>query len=226
MADPRWKSAETVRIRPDDPAYPASLGSCLGDGAPPSISAIGNLELLRRPTLALFCSIRCPGRLILRTYDLAQLLRQSNLAIVGGFHTPVERECLKALLRGPEPVIYCPARAIEGIEVTSDWRKPLAEGRMLILSGFAESDPRVTLDTAAARNRFVGALVDGAFVAHAQAGGRTEALCRQMLSWKKPLYTFDDEANANLLEIGARVTSPSAFLEKTAAGPWPPPPIS
>jgi len=208
MGDARTKSPEVVRVAIDDPTYPFALKVCLDGGAPPAISAIGNLDLLRRPTLALFCSIRCPGRLILRTYDLAQLLRQSNLAIVGGFHTPVERECLKVLLRGPEPVIHCPARAIEGMEIPSDWRKPLAEGRMLVLSGFAESDPRVTLDTAAVRNRFVGALVDGAFVAHAQAGGRTELLCHQLLAWKKALYTFDDVANANLLRMGASTTLP------------------
>jgi predicted Rossmann fold nucleotide-binding protein DprA/Smf involved in DNA uptake len=203
------ETSEAAHISEDNPAYPAALNSCLGTAAPASIAAIGNGELLGRPKLALFCSIRCPGSLILRTYDLAQLLRQSDLVVVGGFHTPVERECLKVLLRGPEPVIVCPARAIDGMVIPAEWRRPLAEGRLLVVSGFAQSDQRVTLDTAQVRNRFVGALADGAFVAHAQPGGRTELLCRQMLAWKKPLYTFDDRVNANLLEMGARTTLPS-----------------
>jgi hypothetical protein len=82
-----------------------------------------------------------------------------------------------------------------------------------VLSGFAESDPRVTLDTSAIRNRFVGALADGAFVAHARPAGRTELLCRQILAWRKPLYTFDDRANANLLGIGTRTALPRTFLD-------------
>src|SRR5512133_1908178 len=90
------------------------VAALLGPDAPVNVSVIGNLEILSCTKLALMCSVRCPGRIILRAYDLAQSLRQSDLAIVGGFHSPMEKECLKVLLRGPEPVVVCPARSLEG----------------------------------------------------------------------------------------------------------------
>lgn len=73
---------------------PAGVRTYLGPSAPRAIAALGNLDILHRPKLALFCSIKCPGRLILRTYDLAQALRDAGEVVIGGFHSPMERECL------------------------------------------------------------------------------------------------------------------------------------
>lgn len=184
-------------------AFPASQMALIGSAAPGSVAAIGDAAILERTKLALLCSVRCPGRIILRAYDLAQSLRQSDLAITGGFHTPMEKECLSALLRGPAPVIICPARGLEGMRIQPEWKEPLEEGRLLVLSPFDGKEDRVTSETAARRNRFVAALADALFVAHADPGGRTEALCREAAAWGKPIYTFDDPSNSNLLALGA-----------------------
>lgn len=59
------------------------------------------------PKLALFCSIKCPGKLILNTYDLAKKLRQEGITVISGFHSPMEKECLRILLRSQNPVFWC-----------------------------------------------------------------------------------------------------------------------
>lgn len=46
--------------------------------------ALGDEALLRRRTLALICSQKCPGDVILKTYDFARLVRDSGSAIVSG----------------------------------------------------------------------------------------------------------------------------------------------
>jgi predicted Rossmann fold nucleotide-binding protein DprA/Smf involved in DNA uptake len=66
-------------IVPDDSIYPASLKSCNAFRTPPPLSAIGNLDLLSQNLIALFCSNQCPGDLILKTYDLAQSLRDAQI---------------------------------------------------------------------------------------------------------------------------------------------------
>jgi hypothetical protein len=63
---------------------------------------------LAEPKLALFCSVRCPGDAILGAYDAAQKLRDDSVTVVSGFHSPVEKECLRILLRGTQPVIILP----------------------------------------------------------------------------------------------------------------------
>ena len=193
-----------VKLGPADGAYPAFLQDHLGDCAPQAIMALGDPGILSRRKLALFCSVRCPGKLILQTYDLAHKLRHAGVTVIGGFHSPMERECLAVLLRSPNPIIVCPARAIDGMRVPLERRKPLEDGRLLFLSPFAEKPRRATVEMAMIRNRFVAALADRVFVAHAEPSSKTEQFCREVTSWGKPLYTLDDEANANLVALGAK----------------------
>jgi len=197
----------SFHLRQSDPRYPAILTTHLGDRAPESVSALGNLEILQRKTLALFCSVRCPGNLIVQTYDLAHKIRRSGVTVIGGFHSPMERQCLAILLRSPHPVIICPARSLPK-RVPLEFRVPLAEGRLLLLSPFDEAVNRGDEETARQRNRFVAALADQIFAAYAAPNSSTERFCLEVIAWGKPLYTFAGDANENLLGLGARPIVP------------------
>lgn len=172
-----------MQIFQDDSNYPSNLKRYLSNHAPESIVVLGNLDILHRKTLALFCSVKCPGNLILQTYDLAQNLRHSSVTVIGGFHSPMERECLTILLRGAQPILICPARSIIRMRVREEYKKPLEEGRLLLLSPFAEKQRRITAETSVVRNRFVAALADAIFVAHAEPNSKTEQFCREILAW-------------------------------------------
>jgi len=69
------------------------------------LSLMGDSELLNAPLLALFCSVKCPASIILKTYDLAQTLRDKHISVISGFHSPVEKEVLVTLLLGDSPVL-------------------------------------------------------------------------------------------------------------------------
>lgn len=198
----------TVDLRYKDSGYPSSLKSHLGKVAPERITALGNLEILRRKSMALFCSIKCPGNLILQTYDLAQHLRQAGVTTIGGFHSPMERECLTILLRGAQPIIICPARGIKRMRIKAEYRRPLEEGRLLFLSCFDEKQRRPTVQTSLFRNRFVATLAKIIFVAYAAPHGKTEEFCGEIIDWGKPLYTLADEFNKNLIDMGAQPVRP------------------
>lgn len=195
---------EIIRIQEGGPSYPSTLRKYLGDDAPESIMSLGNIEILQKRKIALFCSVKCPGELILQTYDLAKQWGEAGTTVIGGFHSPMERECLNILLRGKQSLIVCPARSIEGMRLRGEYKQPLADGRLLLLSPFASKQRRITVDIAILRNRFVAALADSVFVAYADPGGKTEQFCREIVSWGKQLYTFEGGANANLLELGAK----------------------
>lgn len=196
----------TVHISWDDPRYPPTLR--IHSDAPAFITALGNLDILQRKKLALFCSVKCPGALILQTYDLARVLRDEGVTTIGGFHSPMEKECLALLLRGTQPIIICPARSIERMRIPAGWKAPLAEGRLLLLSPFAEKLRRVTAGLARKRNELVATLADEVFVAHAAPGSKTEHFCHEVLSWDKPLLTLESGENAYLLALGAKPVQP------------------
>ncbi len=118
------------------------------------------------------------------------------------------------MLRGPAPVIICPARSIEGMRVPKEWAGPLEEGQLLLVSPFPEKERRVTHTTALARNSFAAAIARRVFVAHAAPGGNTEELGRQVAEWGKPLLTLEGAENANLFELGADVVEPFSGQQK------------
>ncbi len=174
----------------------------LGVRPPSEAIACGNTALLTLNKTALFCSARCPGSLIVQASDFAHALRDRGTAVIGGFHTPVERACLEILLGGAGPLIVCPARGMYKT-IPAELRKPLENGRLLLLSPFDETERRVTAELAAARNRFVAALAERVLFIHAAPGGRTETLAREVIGWGKPAYALAHSANAHVAALGA-----------------------
>ncbi|MEA1883328.1 MAG: DNA-processing protein DprA [Thermotogota bacterium] len=195
---------EIISLKKNNPNYPSALQQHLGKDAPDTITAIGNLDILSHNSTAFFCSTKCPGDLIVKTYDIAQILRDAGMTVISGFHSPMERECLTILLRGTQPVIICPARSINNMRINKKYKKPLKNGRLLFISPFDETQPRISVRSSHYRNLFVAALSAAIFIAHASPASKTEAFCKEIISWQKPIYTFDSDYNKNLIEMGAR----------------------
>jgi predicted Rossmann fold nucleotide-binding protein DprA/Smf involved in DNA uptake len=190
-------------IESTSPAFPSALrkGALLDSCS--RIWATGNIEILKAHPLGFFCSAKCPGNIIVQTYDLARALRDAGVPVIGGFHSSMEKECLELSLRGTQSVVICPARSIEQMRLPTAWRTRLAENRLLILSPFGAQHRRPTAALAEQRNRFVATLADKIFVAHAGGGSRTEQLCRDVMAQGKQVYTFDLPENAHLVRSGA-----------------------
>ncbi|MEE9164932.1 MAG: DNA-processing protein DprA [Nitrospinota bacterium] len=199
---------DIAHINQKDHRYPSSLKNYLNKHVPNCITAIGNIDILKRKKLAFFCSVKCPGDLITQALDLAQALRKSGITVIGGFHSPVEREILKTLLRSPHPVIICPARSIDGMRFPKEYKKPLSENRLLFLSPFNEKYRRITVETSNIRNKFVSAIAEKVFVAYASPGSKTMQFCIDVLSKGKPLVTLKSDNN-KLLNLGAKPVNPA-----------------
>ena len=171
-------------LTPDHSCWPRHVSARLGTHCPSRLTALGNPALLAVPLTALFCSARCPGEAILRAYDQAAHWRDTGRAVIGGFHSPMEKECLRILLRGPQPIIVCPARGLAA-RVAPELRAPLTAGRLLVLTPFPASERRVTHELAERRNRVVAAIADEVWFAHIAPGGQTEQLAGTIARWSQ-----------------------------------------
>jgi len=166
--------------------------------------AIGDTRPLSTSKTGLLCSSQCPASLIVAMHDLALSWGMAAKTVLSGFHSPVEKECLRILLRGKGKIIVCPARSIEGLRIPVAWRSPLADGRLLILSPFEAKHRRLTVELAQRRNEFVMATANEVFITHASPSGKLESLAKGIATLDKPCYTFKSEHNKNLLEMGFR----------------------
>ncbi len=186
------KESMTIQVTTiafNNPTYPLKLRD--GSQLPPphKIWAIGKLDILEQKLLGFFCSARCPGDIILKTYDLARSWRDNGVGVIGGFHSPMEKECLDFLLRGKQPLVICPARGIENMRIPKNWRKSLTQGRLLVVSPFPAKCRRPTVALGMERNVFVAALADELFIPYAQPGGKVSELVRRSILLGKNVRT-------------------------------------
>jgi predicted Rossmann fold nucleotide-binding protein DprA/Smf involved in DNA uptake len=193
-----------IHLDQSNPFYPNVMWVHLNEQAPKFIAAFGNLEVLKQPKSAIFCSSACPDELSGRTDELVRNLAEAEVAFIGGFQSPVEQSCLHSFLSGTRPIIICPARSLTKMRVRSECKDALERGSLLFLSIFRAHRHRGDIQMALKRNRFVALLADRIFVPYAAPSSKTEQLCREIISWGKSVDTFDHAANDNLVALGAR----------------------
>ena len=61
-----------MKYGPGMPDTPAVLQRCFDTEGASAVTVQGDLALLDGVLTGFFCSVRCPGDIILKTYDLAQ----------------------------------------------------------------------------------------------------------------------------------------------------------
>ncbi len=138
------------------------------------MATIGNVDLLNQHKTGLLCSRKCPAEKILDAVELFKDWAKEERMVISGFHSPVERECLKILLKSSGRAIICSARGIGKMRIPSEWKAPIAEGRLLIVSPFHDTIRRSTVVTAKKRNAFIASLADKVIVIHANPGSAIE----------------------------------------------------
>lgn len=199
--------SQVISVHPGGLSGPVSHVKCEDQYIPPELWTAGSKEILIHMRTGFFCSSQCPGSIVLKTFDAITKMRDEDQVLMGGFHSVMEWECLRILLRGRQPLIWVPARSIVGMRLKPELQPAFKDGRLLILSPFAPTPAhaRVTAALAQQRNRFVGALADRIFVPHAASGSRTLALCAELVKPQsgkgKNIVSIDDPLNEGLLSL-------------------------
>ena len=197
----------------DSADYPGRVAGYLAADAPRVLTLVGDRQILQGVQIALICSVSCPGSVVIRTFDTIRKVRDAGLVVAGGFHSPMERECLHFLLRGVKPVVLCPACGMDSFELGSEERRAVDAGRLSVLSIFDERFTKATPELASQRNDFVAALSGAVFVPHAVPGGKAEAAARRALARGQVVVTFDDAENRHLTDYGATHVSQGGIPE-------------
>jgi predicted Rossmann fold nucleotide-binding protein DprA/Smf involved in DNA uptake len=153
--------------------------------------------------IAFFCAQTCPGDVILKAQDWANSRGPNDAAVIGGFHTPVERNVLRILLRRNAPVDHVLARSLEGARLPAALRSAEKEGRAQIISPFAATVRQTTARSAEQRNRHILTLCESVLIAHASPGGKTEALAIDAIAAGLSVFTLPSPSNRNLSAMGA-----------------------
>jgi predicted Rossmann fold nucleotide-binding protein DprA/Smf involved in DNA uptake len=176
----------------------------LGKSAPDNLFVLGNEDILRQPMIALICSVKCPGSVVIHTFDAVREMRDAGIVVVGGFHSPMEQECLEFLLRGKQPVVMSPAKGLGGLRLSSAQQQAIKENRMAVVSIFPETVTCTNKKQSQTRNEIVAALATSVLTPHASPGGSAESIARQAVERDQQLFAIDDPENENVFQMGAK----------------------
>ena len=161
---------------------------------------LGRSSTTQPKALAFLCSMNCPGSIMIKSQDYAAELVKKGTPVISGFHSPIEKEVLRVLLRGKQPITIALARSIKGFSIPPEWRSHIDSGKLTIIGS-----PKNDLNTAAAcakRNELVCRLAKSVFIAYAAPEGKLEQLAGKMAKWQKQKFTFKDDATKNLVALG------------------------
>ena len=167
-------------MKPAPVTLPPRCARRVGPELAARIVGAGKTALLAEPLLGLISSRECPGKVLLETLERVPEWVKAGRVIVSGFHSPLEQQVLRSLLRRKGRAVKVLARGFGdkggNYRPTAEEREPLANGRMLVISAFAPIVTRTTRETALARNRLVLALAAEIVVPHVAAGSPLAAL--------------------------------------------------
>ncbi len=194
-----------LQVHSVDPPYPRRLSRLLGTQAPPALALLGDPRLLQPPLLGLLVSLRCPGGIVLEAFDAVRSFPPGGWSLVGGFHSPMERQCLESLLLRRVRVVIVLPRPVAGMRIPAEWKEALDQERLLILTPFPEGNRRFTRDRASLRNVVVSALADAIFIPYAAEGGSVERCAGLAFAWGTPVLTVGGNAQPSLNGRAGRI---------------------
>jgi len=96
--------------------------------------------------------------MVINTLDQVPEWVAAGWVVVSGFHSPLEQQVLRSLLRRHGRVVKVLARGMTCYHPLAEENGLLDEGRLLVLSACPPEHPRTTRASALQRNRLVIAL--------------------------------------------------------------------
>ena len=116
---------------------------------------LGNKELLNRRKIGFLASRKISTSAVLPTLDWAvEISKRSDISVVSGFHSRLEKDVLKFLIQGKCGIIIVLARGMYR-KLPKVYEEAMDENRFLIIALEKDTATRVSEYTAHRRNEYV-----------------------------------------------------------------------
>ena len=121
---------------------------------------LGNKQLLSLHKIGFIASRHASTLDVIPTLDWAvEISKSTDVAVVSGFQSPLEKDVLKFLLRGVCPIIIVLARGMYR-KLPEALQLPMDKHRILVISNEPDTITRVSEITAHKRNEYVISISD------------------------------------------------------------------
>lgn len=184
-------------------AAPKGLESFF-NGKLPQLWSLGAPSILTRKLLGIISARRTDADLALKSSRLLEELTLVNeLAFVGGWHSPLEKEVFRILSARGAQLVFCVAKTLNKVAVSAELDRRVSQRQVLLLTRCGPKAKRISRDASLRRNELVAGLAAALLVLSAPAESASLALARLVLDRGKPVLTPEHPINNDLLASGA-----------------------
>ena len=159
----RWNARAIWVVSRADASYSKRLKSRLKEDAPPLLYGCGEIALLEKGGLAVVGSRHVDEEATGFTENVGRITAEAHRAIISGGAKGIDRAAMDGALLAGGDVAGVMADSLERAALARDNRKPLKEGRLVLISPY---DPSAGFNVGHAmqRNKLIYALADAALV--------------------------------------------------------------
>jgi predicted Rossmann fold nucleotide-binding protein DprA/Smf involved in DNA uptake len=171
---------------------------------PPKLWCSGEQRLLSGSLLGIISAREVNSDLAHKSAELLQeLLSLKEVAFIGGWHSPLEKEALRVLSGSSAQIIFCVAKSLQRFVPPAEIANQVRHGQALLLTHCSPKAKRISREASLKRNQLVAGLARALLVLSAPDGSSSLALAKAALLCGKPVLTLDNRRDRDLLECGA-----------------------
>jgi predicted Rossmann fold nucleotide-binding protein DprA/Smf involved in DNA uptake len=188
---------EILEIQPPAGVRPLSGGRFR------NLWCLGEPTILNRRLFGIISARQIDSDLALKSADLLKPLGSlKEIAFIGGWHSPLEKEALKILLAEGASIVCCVSKSLGRFVPSAEVKHRVSQGEALLLTHCSPRAKRISREASMQRNELVMGLSTALLVLSAPAGSASLRLAQRALTKGKRILTPEHWVNSGLLAAG------------------------
>ncbi|MDI6751277.1 MAG: hypothetical protein QME07_00220 [bacterium] len=168
----------------------------------------GKIELLKKSTVAVFCSREIPLSIYHQANELFLRMLSLPIVLAGGWQSVMEKRMLKNYkaqnTSACAQIIYFLAKGIKSFSLPDYLEKPYNEGNLLVISPYLKQKC-ISIKRVQVRDKLILKLIDCYLFLYINPGGHLEALYEKCLQKEKIVYLLKHHLNVGYLRDGVKL---------------------
>lgn len=172
----------------------------------------GNFDIIKQyPVIGVLASGKAPGPVVWDSYQLFYTLRDEDVTIAGGWHSPLEKGILDALIEGKAKIAFFAAKGLKARGFQQKFKLLNKSSRGLMISPFADSVTKINgIEGPRLRNELLAAISDVLLIPYIKPKGKLFRMLKVESAFLNKTFILNHVENENLSLNIRRVNSKHA----------------
>jgi predicted Rossmann fold nucleotide-binding protein DprA/Smf involved in DNA uptake len=178
------------------------------NGKPPRLWCSGDRSILNRRLIGIISSREADSDVARKSAELLQQLTAlQEVAFIGGWHSPLEKEALRIVSGNSAQIVFCVAKSLQRFTLPLEIENLVRQGQALLLTHCSPKAKRISREASLRCNQLVMGLARALIILSAPDGSSSLELAKAALHYGKLVLALEHCLNEKLLESGALPTN-------------------